>query len=849
MKKFKTIYLALTFILFTVTGFSQITTTNNLQNLTTADGLVSNEVRDVFIQDNSNVWLSTDSGLSHYDGAIFTNYSITNSLINSNNLFELEYCQNKIWMISDSGLSSFDGTVFQNYTTTNGLLTNSILGLAATSTDTLWIASNNGSSKFDGSIFTDYTSQGGRDIETDSLDRVYVLRINGANNFPFARLYENGTWSLPSPTGINFAIGQGKLVKTASNKIYVAGSSVAPSRFIRIDYPLNCKVQTVYTNNLPHNGNISSSNIKYDQFEELNGFRWFGGANGVELYHASADSNYKKQYVNKRFAISSVVKANKTMLVIGSDSGIYITKPTLKKARNEVEFDINSIRTSVSITDPLFSNLNTRGANFEFPKGSNSHGLYSANFIVAAKKSSHSNFEVYPVDGFQEAFVPGPINTSGGLDRDYIVKVSKSEIQTHKLSYSQPGYTMPYGIIEWPAVGDSTLGIAKDLAPFFDENSNGCYDPQNGDYPIINGDEAIYWINHPVNPNSELEYHWMMYGFNRPSNKNLDQSIFVQYTIVNRAHIAYDSLKVGLYVDGDLGNAVDDYVGSDSLNNILYFYNGDSFDESTGGNNGYGKTSPALGVKFLSDSMENLMYYNSGTGGNGDPQTAQHWLGYMNSTWKNGRHVKYGGDGFDINSQAVSNINTTHMFTGNPVALTGWSELNPGGGLPRNAQGDRRLFGSIPYFSLQPNERKTIEVVVGYGRTSDTSAIVGKNIAEMKSVLNSVGQVWDTLTIPLATFGTNDSCIEPTSLAEHRRAFESKISVFPVPSSGYLTVLSENLIQTIEVYGIRGSLVMSTTPNSKRVILNLNGRTEGFYLLRIQNQDNSWEFKKIIVSE
>tara|TARA_B110000503_G_C7170789_1_gene424170 strand:+ start:3805 stop:4026 length:222 start_codon:yes stop_codon:yes gene_type:complete len=73
------------------------------------------------------------------------------------------------------------------------LISSSILGLAATSSDTLWMTSISGISKFDGSAFTNYPTHSGRDIETDSLDRIYVMRATVANNFPFVRLYENGS--------------------------------------------------------------------------------------------------------------------------------------------------------------------------------------------------------------------------------------------------------------------------------------------------------------------------------------------------------------------------------------------------------------------------------------------------------------------------------------------------------------------------------------------------------------------------------------------------------------------------------------------------------------------------------
>ena len=72
----------------------------------------------------------------------------------------------------------------------------------------------------------------------------------------------------------------------------------------------------------------------------------------------------------------------------------------------------------------------------------------------------------------------------------------------------------------------------------------------------------------------------MLYGFNDPNDPLINQNVFLERTIVNRANVAYDSIKVGFWIDIDLGYVGDDYMGCDSINNIMYGYNGDSHDEN-----------------------------------------------------------------------------------------------------------------------------------------------------------------------------------------------------------------------------------------------------------------------------
>jgi len=139
MKKIYQLIFISIFLSASNTLISQITTTNNFQNLTVADGLIDDDVTDVLIQNDSTIWIATSAGLSHYDGVNFSNYSAVGSNLNNDNISELEYCQNKIWMVTDSGISSFDGTTFANYSPSNGVISSGILGLAATSTINLKI--------------------------------------------------------------------------------------------------------------------------------------------------------------------------------------------------------------------------------------------------------------------------------------------------------------------------------------------------------------------------------------------------------------------------------------------------------------------------------------------------------------------------------------------------------------------------------------------------------------------------------------------------------------------------------------------------------------------------------------
>jgi hypothetical protein len=73
------------------------------------------------------------------------------------------------------------------------------------------------------------------------------------------------------------------------------------------------------------------------------------------------------------------------------------------------------------------------------------------------------------------------------------------------------------------------------LAPYADYNNNQIYDPQNGDYPYIFGDQACYSITNDIyaahtetggNPFG-AELHTMTYAINNPNDTQIHNSIFL----------------------------------------------------------------------------------------------------------------------------------------------------------------------------------------------------------------------------------------------------------------------------------------------------------------------------------
>lgn len=62
----------------------------------------------------------------------------------------------------------------------------------------------------------------------------------------------------------------------------------------------------------------------------------------------------------------------------------------------------------------------------------------------------------------------------------------------------------------------------------------------------------------------------------------------------------------GTFVDFDLGNPSDDYIGTNVELGLIYTYNGDPIDETNGAPIGFNENPPAVGILFLEGSkLEN----------------------------------------------------------------------------------------------------------------------------------------------------------------------------------------------------------------------------------------------------
>src|ERR1051325_955755 len=352
-------------------------------------------------------------------------------------------------------------------------------------------------------------------------------------------------------------------------------------------------------------------------------------------------------------------------------------------AQVSADLDINNVKARINPGGDLFWDFQT--ARFEVPKGSGINSIFAANLWIGGMDNQnqlHVAAQTYRQAGTD--FYPGPLDTlnvdilssvSNSAQWNRVWKINKSTIDSFKLGLFQ---TIPQSIMNWPGNGDPQYNQNNYLAPYFNAGGTWKYEPASGDYPIIKGDQAIYFIyndhmqgvNHTESKTSlplGVEIHGMAYAFKCSGDSALDNTIFIHYKIINRSFFQWQNCYAGMWCDFDIGDYSDDYVGCDVTRQCFYGYNGDATD-GTGGPGTYGTKLGAQSVVFLhgleSDSadgvdnnkncmidepgetslMSKFLYYNNDGSVIGNPDTAYHYYNYLRELWKDNTPMSYGGN-------------------------------------------------------------------------------------------------------------------------------------------------------------------------------------------------------------
>jgi len=384
---------------------------------------------------------------------------------------------------------------------------------------------------------------------------------------------------------------------------------------------------------------------------------------------------------------ASMCWSNSALSYLGPNDKKGGTTPTLKGANcspstAKLIMEFNDVKALIEQGGSMFQNRAAGVSSYEVPKGSGLHVIYAGalwmggtdvngQLKLAALRFRQGNdfwagpLTVQPGTGNYDPLFPvgddavrdygeANIDPDQCIAYDKFYTIRKAEIIRFSMWFECQGDPTITGcdditdptsdelnrIYGWPAHGDVSRGQDYYLAPYYDYNQDGVYNPLDGDHPWYDdilgrddiecgidrrislfGDETHWWVfNDKGNIHTEtggdpigMEIRAQAFAF--ATNDEVNRMTFYNYELINRGTQTLYNTFFSQFLDADVGNYSDDYAGCDVSRGLGYMFNGDLDDQSDAGKLGYGENPPAIGCDFFegpyqdADGMDNVGPY------------------------------------------------------------------------------------------------------------------------------------------------------------------------------------------------------------------------------------------------
>lgn len=758
-------------------------------------------------------------------------FAVINKSVNQNIPVEVDYityANGGVWFLSPEALVFYKQGIWQTYPSVSYKInTNYISAFAGNGNDLFWIATtNNGLFEYKNGVFNKQYID-----STSSNSFVSVFDITYANgslwmicggNYQSINILNNG---MISPyTGHSPGLKQGHFYpsKFTSPKLFNIKNDV---------YQFACISKNTYEPLIELSKLEQGNPWKYNHIDSKSG--------GIKIMLPLFDHSL---YVLTDLNIS-------TSPIVSLSNTIELPTGPYQRAN----LDVNHMDAPMRANGGLFYYDDTymrygidmlKVPKFDCLKTVFSAGLWQTGEvgnIVASAIQTYAEENNYD---------PGPINLltyqrDTNLIQKYnkVWKVDRADILAFRENFlngnlANGSYIIPEPILKWPAIGDTTKGEPFYIAPFTDANNDGIYNPLQGDYPKIKGDQALFVVMNDLKPrnNSDesllyTEIRLMAYAYtcNRllPTELQdaMNYTVFYDYTIISRNQEPIDDYRFGFWTDFDLGNYADDFMGSNPKEQYAFAYNGKENDE---GPEGYGENPPAIATVLVDSlrikstqarsGMTNCLMYNNDFSITGNPVLPVHYSNYMHSIWKDGRPLWY-------QNRLNDTANHIYPFNDDLKGRGFWSME----GLNVPPQ-DRRMIMASGGHTLNSFDTATTTVALVYARAESGGRLA--SLDKLRQSVRVIQEMYDTDSFP--------SCYDlMIGLNENNQAFKPKLTVYPNPAKTELNfsmnhVSSKNV--KVECYDILGKQYFSISLTNENAI-DIHELNPGVYFLRVNDGD------------
>jgi hypothetical protein len=607
---------------------------------------------------------------------------------------------------------------------------------------------------------------------------------------------------------------------------------------------------------------------------------------GSNLINVNYDHNYT--FVGQGFSINSLANPfpnqnGRDKLEFLAREGLvnfnpeeYVADPGIYNSNTNKFLDINNVKALFSTSNSLF--FNSGNAAYYVPKDGNVSSMYAAALWMGGIDQD-DQLHVAATRFLQDeaSFFPGPLRIADAttdtvtaseyhrmwhLDRGTIenfkYRVENGEVQNGN-------WPIDYSIETWPAHGPE--GYAENLAPFVDYNNDGVYNPMDGDYPEMKGDEMFFWIINDnlattnvetMGENMGVELHCTAWANVYENGTNdtaevINNTTFLDVKVINRSGWNYHDMYLGLWSDVDLGYPMDDHIASDVMNHSFYVYNGDDIDEASTSGPGYEENPPAQSVTFLDAPIKNTTatadtgiylskFVSFYTGGDsyGNPVQAADYYNYLRGQWKDSTLLTYGGTGHD----EANTLECDYMFPGdsdpNNIGTDGvaptepnWSQESAG-----FSKADQRGVGANGPFDLNTGESVNFRFAFVWARGDNGAQ---SSVTRLKELLPLLHEFQRTGSFP----SSYDINIVPLGISE-TATNELGVNIYPNPANQTLNISCEAENAVYRIYNLSGQIVANGRINGQLSTIDISSLPKDLYLVHV-NDGNKGYTKKLVV--